>query len=109
MSHLLDQIKAWRQRWKPVVAEEDRDAVLNRSFSVAFSSRSGKEVLDYLIETYFKPLEFIGEPSSISLGERNGQQKMLVDILSRVDAGTHPMAFQESPSSEDEKLMDVRQ
>ena len=100
------QLKVWRERWKPTIAEVDCEEVLARSFAVAFTTQSGKDVLDYLIENYFKPVEFIGMPSQIPLAERNGQMKLMVDILTRVDIGMHPMARQESPSTE--KPMDVR-
>jgi hypothetical protein len=98
---ILQQLKAWRGRWNPK-SRENGDDDLNRAFASVPT-----QVLDYLMETYFKPLEFIGQPSTIKLAERNGQQVMLVDILTRVDIGRHPMMYKES--SEDEKPMDVRQ
>lgn len=107
MNPILSQIKAWRLRWDAKPRENDDD--LNRGFAETFSDVRGKQVLDYLMETYFKPVEFIGAADPGKLAERNGQQLMMVDILTRVDMGMHPMLYQEAPSSEDEKEMDVRQ
>jgi hypothetical protein len=104
-SAILNQLNAWRLRWKP--KDPESAEILNRYFAQALSSVQGKEVINYLIETYYKPIEFIGTPSAIKLAERNGQQIMMVDILTRIDTGLHPMLYQESPSTE--KPFDARE
>lgn len=105
MNSILNQLKAWRDRFDPKADQkEDASDALNKAFA-----RIPREALDYLIGTYFKPVEFIGPPSTIALAERNGQMAMMVDILQKVDMGQHPMLYKDSPSSDDDKPMDVRQ
>ena len=99
MNPIVRQLNAWRSRWKPKETEENLDQ-LNLYFAQALSSVQGKEVIDYLIMTYYKPIEMVGQLSEIPIIERNGQMKMLVDILTRIDTGLHPMAHRESPSTE---------
>jgi hypothetical protein len=106
---ILTHLKAWRARWHPPEAE-DTDAAINKEFAIAFSTPAGKAVVDYLIETYYRPIDGgVTALTAIDLAERNGQQKMLVDILSRYDRGAHPMAFEPEHSSEDGSEVDVRQ
>lgn len=102
MTALLAQLKLWRNRWDPKPRENDDD--LNRAFTSI-----NTQALDYLIETYLKPVEFIGAPNQIILAERNGAQKVVVDILSRVDIGMHPMLYKPEVSSKDDEPVDVRQ
>lgn len=105
---ILNQLKAWRARFEPA-PQDDYEDVLNRTFAGVFGDAEGKRALDYLIATYYQPIQFVGAGDGIKLGERNGQQLMMVDILTRVDMGMHPMLYREAPSSEDDKPLDVRQ
>jgi len=102
---ILAQLKAWRLRWK---IDPPEDEILNRSVAVAFSSGSGQMVLDYLIETYYRPLQFVGPSDGGRALERNGQQLLIVDLLERYDKGMHPAAFEPERSSDDGKEWDVR-
>jgi hypothetical protein len=99
LNFLIRQLNAWRNRYRPPEAEQTEEA-LNRSFAFALTSPQGREVVDYLITTYYRPIEFIGVPSTIVLAERNGAQKVVIDILKRIDMAQHPMAYAESPSTE---------
>lgn len=107
---LLAQLKSWRARWRidPPEDAEEKERLLNRSFAVALNSPSGKDVQDYLIETYYRPLEFIGPSDGGRSLERNGSMLVVVDILERIDRGMHPSAFELERGSQDEKEVDVR-
>lgn len=107
MNSLLNQIKKWRARFEPKAGEDGGENELNKAFAGSFSGIQGHQVLDYLIENYFKPVEFIGAHDHGKLSERNGQQLMMVDILSRIDIGQHPSLYQPT-ESEIEREMDVR-
>ena len=107
---VLNQLKSYRTRWQPRELDEYTEEIINRNFAATFNDPAGKAVLDYLIERYYKPLETGSTPlTAIELGERNGQQKLVVDILLRYDTGMHPMAFEPEHSSDDGKEVDVRQ
>ena len=99
MNAILNQLNAWRNRWRPKPTEESIDNT-DKYFAEAFTSVQGKEVIDYLISNYYKPIEFVGASDPGRLAERNGQQILMVDILTRIDRGLHPMAHQDSPSTE---------
>lgn len=101
------QLEAWRARWHPAATEES-DELLNRAFAGTFGNQDGKAVIDYLIGEYYKPIQFAGATDAGKLAERNGQQQLLIDILTRYDTGMHPMAFEPERSSDDDKPMDVR-
>ncbi len=103
----IKQLEAWRSRWHPQTTEESEE-LLNRAFAGAFGNQDGKAVIDYLIGEYYKPIQFAGATDAGKLAERNGQQQLLIDILTRYDMGMHPMAFEPERSSDDEKPMDVR-
>ena len=106
---ILEQLKGWRARWRvepPDVEEGHR--ILCRAFAVTFSSQNGKVCFDYLIENYFKPLEFVGTVDLGKLAERNGQQLLMIDVMQKVDEGNHPAAFEPERSIDDGKEMDVR-
>lgn len=107
---ILAQLKAWRSRWRMESSDdaEERERLLNRSFAIALNSPSGKDVQDYLIETYYRPLKFIGPTDGGRSLERNGEMNVVVDILERIDRGLHPSAFEPEHSSDDEKEVDVR-
>ena len=105
MKAILNQLKSWRARWRIDPPEDD---LLNRAFAVTFSRGDGVAVLDYLIEKYFQPLEFIGASDLGRLGERNGQMLLMVDIMKRFDKGMHPSAFEPERGSDDGKEVDVR-
>lgn len=104
MNAIVKQLRGWRARWLVDTPEEE---ILNREFAVAFSSRPGTVVLDYLIGKYFKPLEFVGAADPYRLAERNGQQLLMVDIMQRYDQGMHPLKY-EPDGKEDGKAVDVR-
>ncbi len=108
MNSILNQIKQWRSRWKPQT-EESADDELNRAVASCLSGVHGERVRDHLIETYMTALEFIGPYDALALAERNGQQKLVVNLLKRYDIGMHPMMYQSASSSDDGKEMDVRQ
>jgi len=99
MNPIVRQIKAWVARYRAPDTDENFDQ-LNKCFAVTYSTPQGKEVLDYLIGKYYKPIDFVGASDAGRLAERNGQQVMMVDILTRIDMGIHPAAHQESPSTE---------
>jgi len=107
---LLNQLKAWRLRWRPLPEDEDHDQLINRYCAETFNDQAGKAFLDYLIETYYKPLQSGSTPlTTTDLAENNGKQLVVVDILVRFDMGMHPMAFIPAELREEEKPMDVRQ
>lgn len=101
---VLKQLRAWRSRWRGDPPDED---TLNRAVAVTFATPSGKATLDYLINTYYKPLSFLGGMDDLKLAERNGQQLLIVDLLLRIDKATHPLAF-EPDGKDDGRPVDVR-
>lgn len=106
---LLNQLRNWRQRWRPQETEEGTEKLIDKMFANTFHHADGKGVLDYLIETYYQPVEFVGPGDTIRLAERNGQQKLVVDMLVRFDRGMHPAAFEKPEDREQEKPWDGRQ
>lgn len=101
----VEQLEAWRARWEP--SSPDTDA-LNRAFAAIFASIDGKHVINYLLETYYNPIEFVGPTDWGILAARNGQQKLIIDILTRIGIGTHPHLYQEPESTENPLAADVR-